>query len=230
MIPFRKLVFCVISYLVLLLITLLKGSDHVHSIIGIRTCSLAYWVVYLSYVPISLVLTYIIACVVSDEYLYRKEIGYPYNSSDIKWNKRVIIKYSLFALFTGLLSGLLGIGGGLLLGPLLLELGIHPIVSTATSNFLVVFISSSTSVQYSLMGMMNFNYGSVCTILSTVGSYFGTLMIQRYLERTGRNSILVFALAIVLGMSTLFIPGHTIIQMMKQVKNGINIWDFKPPC
>jgi len=52
---------------------------------------------------------------------------------------------------SGILAGLLGIGGGLILGPLLLELGLHPIVSTATTNFLVLFTSSSTSIQFFLL-------------------------------------------------------------------------------
>jgi uncharacterized membrane protein YfcA len=230
LVPFQKIIFCFISYLVLLLITLLKGSEHYTSIAGIKSCSPLYWGVYLSYIPISIVITIITGRIVCDEYNYRLTIGYPYHSSDVKWNRDILVKYPLYALFTGLLSGLLGIGGGLILGPLLLELGIHPLVSTATSNFLVVFISSSTSLQYSIMGMMNFNYGSVCIVLSTIGSYIGTLLIQKYLERTKRNSILVFTLAAVLGISTIFIPGHTVIQMKNQMQNGIDIWDFKSPC
>ncbi len=34
----------------------------------------------------------------------------------------------MYALLSGTLAGLLGIGGGLILGPLLLELGLHPLV------------------------------------------------------------------------------------------------------
>jgi len=49
------------------------------------------------------------------------------------------------------MAGLLGIGGGLILGPLLLQLNIHPMVSTATSNFLVLFTASSTSIQFIIL-------------------------------------------------------------------------------
>jgi uncharacterized membrane protein YfcA len=228
--PFNKILFCLISYSMLLIITLVKGSAHFSSIVGIRTCSPLYWAVYLAYLPICLVITYIVGKMVSEEYNYRVEIGYPYHFSDIKWSTEIIIKYPLYALSAGILSGLLGIGGGLILGPLLLELGVHPVVSTATSNFLVVFISSSTTLQYIMLGMMNFNYGTVCTVLSTIGSYVGTLLIQRYLERTKRNSILVFTLAAVLGISTIFIPGHTFVQMMKKIKDNVDIWEFHSPC
>lgn len=230
LIPFNKVKYCIISYILLLMITLLKGSSHSPSIINIQICSPSYWLIYLSYLPICLIITYIVGIIVYEEYTYRTEIGYPYHQSDVRWSKELIIKYPLYAFSAGILSGLLGIGGGLILGPLLLDLGIHPLVSTATSNFLVVFISGSTTIQYMLHGMMNYNYGFVCTILSTVGSCIGTFLIQKYLEKTKKNSVLVFILASVLAISTISIPGHTIIHMMKEINEGVDIWMFHPPC
>jgi uncharacterized membrane protein YfcA len=128
------------------------------------------------------------------------------------------------------MAGLLGIGGGLILGPLLLELGLHPIVSTATSNFLVLFISSSTSIQFILLGMMNLDYGIACTIASTIGSFIGTILIQRLIRMTKRNSYLVFTLAAVLGISTIFIPAHTLMQLVEQINEGRSIGTFNSPC
>jgi uncharacterized membrane protein YfcA len=208
----------------------MKGSDHMKSLVGIVRCSFIYWSVYLSYLPICLLITYIVGKMIYEEYNYRVEIGYPYHSSDIKWTMSAIIRYPFYALSAGILSGLLGIGGGTVLGPMLLELGIHPMVSTATSNFLVLFISSSTTLQYIMMGMMNFDYGFICTLLSTLGSYFGTLIIQKYMEKTKKASILVFTLAGVLILSTIFIPGHTLINLLKQIREGEKIWQFGSAC
>ena len=161
------------------------------------------------------------------EYQNRKAIKYPYHKSDIKWSMGIVVRYPFYGFFGGVMAGLLGIGGGLILGPLLLDLGLHPMVSTATSNFLVLFTSSSTSVQFILHGMMNFKYGFVCTICSTVGSYIGTVAIQRLVESTGRASMLIFTLAIVLAASTVFIPTYTFIQILD---NGKDIWKTGSPC
>jgi hypothetical protein len=78
--------------------------------------------------------------------------------------------------------------------------------------------------------MVNYDYGVVCIMLSTLGSYVGTLLIQNYLARTKRNSTLVLTLSCVLGFSTIFIPAYTLIQTTQQIEKGINIWDFKSPC
>ncbi len=118
-------------------------------------CSVEYWFIYLSFLPFSLLVTYIVSRKIKNEYLYRVSIGYPYNNTDIKWCNTIFIKFPLYAFISGIMAGLLGIGGGLILGPLLLQLGLHPVVSTATSNFLVLFTSSSTSIQFILLVKLN---------------------------------------------------------------------------
>ena len=157
-------------------------------------------------------------------------MGFPYHLTDLKWNLYFVIKYPIYGFICGVLAGVLGIGGGLVLGPMLLEMGINPIISTATSNFLVLFTSSSTTIQFIIMGMMNFDYGFICTICSTIGSLIGTLAIQNLLKKTGRPSILIFSLAIVLSISTILIPWDTSMKIKQKVEAGINIWVINSAC
>lgn len=116
-----------------------------------------YWLIYLAYLPFALLITYYVSNKILKEYTYRKAIGFEYSDQDIKWDSNNIrSKFPLYGFFSGVLAGLLGIGGGLILGPLLLELGLHPVVSTATTNFLVLFTSSSTSIQFILLVIINY--------------------------------------------------------------------------
>ena len=46
------------------------------------------------------------------------------------------------------MPGLLGIGGGIVIGPLLLELGADPVMAAATSALMVLFSSSSAALAY----------------------------------------------------------------------------------
>jgi uncharacterized membrane protein YfcA len=112
---------------------------------------MTYWLIYFIYFPFALYMTYLAINKIRKEYEYRLSINYPYNSTDIKWAEGIFFKFPIYAFISGLMAGMLGIGGGLILGPLLLQLGLHPMVSTATSNFLVLFTSSSTSIQFIML-------------------------------------------------------------------------------
>lgn len=78
--------------------------------------------------------------------------------------------------------------------------------------------------------MMNLDYGIACTIASTIGSYIGTILIQKLIHKTKRNSYIIFALGVVLGLSTLLIPAHTLWNIVLQIQEGKSIWNFNSPC
>lgn len=78
--------------------------------------------------------------------------------------------------------------------------------------------------------MMNLDFGIACTIMSSIGSFIGTVLIQKLIQKTGRNSYIIFALALVLGVSTLMIPAHTFMKIIDQIQSGKSIWTFQKPC
>lgn len=59
-------------------------------------------------------------------------------------------------LFSGILAGFLGIGGGTVLVPLLVTLGYTPVESVATSSLAILMTSLSGSIQNWRMGFFNF--------------------------------------------------------------------------
>lgn len=77
---------------------------------------------------------------------------------------------------------------------------------------------------------MNFDYGIACTIASSLGSFIGTILIQKLIKISKRNSYLIYVLGIVLGASTLLIPSHTFFQILKDINDGKNIWKLNSPC
>lgn len=46
----------------------------------------------------------------------------------------------------------------LVVGPLLLEMGVHPLVGVATSSFTVLLTGSSTAIQFLIMGVVSWDY------------------------------------------------------------------------
>ena len=74
-------------------------------------------------------------------------IDIPEWGRDVKWDTANLCKLPAVGLVAGTFSGMLGIGGGMITGPLLLKLGTNPQVSSASTGFMLVFTASSTSIQ-----------------------------------------------------------------------------------
>ena len=58
-------------------------------------------------------------------------------------------------------AGLLGIGGGMIVSPLLLELGLHPQVAAATSSLMVLFSASSAALSFAFDHLLNIDYALI---------------------------------------------------------------------
>jgi hypothetical protein len=56
------------------------------------------------------------------------------DSGDLKWNRRTTVVYPAVCISAGVIAGMLGLGGGLVLTPLMLELGVYPAVSVASTQ------------------------------------------------------------------------------------------------
>ena len=63
--------------------------------------------------------------------------------------------------FIGVVAGLLGLGGGELMAPLLLALGMLPQVASATSAFMIALTSSADVVHYLFEGVLEPDPGYV---------------------------------------------------------------------
>jgi hypothetical protein len=62
---------------------------------------------------------------VQHEFNYRTSIAFPYDLKDINWNFDKSLKISIIGFLSGFIAGIIGIGGGVVLGPILLSLGIQ---------------------------------------------------------------------------------------------------------
>jgi hypothetical protein len=56
------------------------------------------------------------------------------DAGDLKWSPRSTLLYPAVCVSAGVIAGLLGLGGGLVLTPLMLELGVHPATSAASTQ------------------------------------------------------------------------------------------------
>ncbi len=91
----------------------------------------------------------------------------------------------------------------MILGPLMLVMGVHPRVSTATTATMIVLTSSSVAVLFVISGLVPWQYALCFFFTCMFGSLFGKTIIDRYVKRTGKPSILIFILATIIALATI---------------------------
>ena len=219
-----KLKYIIIPFLIMAGLSILRESEIVSK------CSAIYWILMFSFLAIVLIYDYFIYNHIQTEYSYRKIIGFPYDDRDLNWTNQTIIKLCFIGFLAGFIAGVIGIGGGVVLGPILLDLGVHPIVGTVTTNMLVLITSSSTTFQFILFKMLNIEYGIICIIFSALGSYCGTYLVNTYVKKTGKQSFIVLVLFCVVIISAIVLPLSSLINILEDYNKGHNIFEFESLC
>jgi len=93
-------------------------------------------------------------------------------------------------LLVGFLSGLFGVGGGFLLTPLLMMIGIPPTVAAASDANQIVAASTSGAFAHWRMGNVDFKMGSILVIGGVVGGTVGVQFIK-ILRAAGNADFLI---------------------------------------
>lgn len=96
--------------------------------------------------------------------------------------------------FAGLLSGMLGIGGGGIISPLMLILGFNPKKTAAITAFVVPFSSFSGFLTYWVIGNINWKILIIASIAGIAGALLGTIFMHKRLNPQTVKKILALIL------------------------------------
>ena len=111
------------------------------------------------------------------------------------WTPRRLAAVSAITVAGGVLAGALGIGGGMVLGPMLLHLGVLPQVASATASFFVLVSSGSSVAALAAAGRLNLEYGAVLAATCLLSAVAGVALVGKLVKRSGKASLVVFLLA-----------------------------------
>lgn len=90
----------------------------------------------------------------------------------------------------GLLSGIFGVGGGFLMTPLLIMIGIPPTVAAASDSNQIVGASTSGTMAHFRLGNVDFKMGSLLLVGGVLGGTLGVQIIK-VLRRMGNADFLI---------------------------------------
>ncbi|HWT77650.1 MAG TPA: sulfite exporter TauE/SafE family protein [Candidatus Methylomirabilis sp.] len=126
----------------------------------------------------------------------------------------------------GLLSGLFGVGGGFLLTPLLMFLGISPIVAAASGSAAIVAAATTGTLEHSRAGTVDYKMGFTLFAGGSIGSVAGVELLH-WLNRLGpANSVIRVLYVVMLGA----IGGFMLAESVRTWRRGIYLSErrFQP--
>jgi uncharacterized membrane protein YfcA len=111
-------------------------------------------------------------------------------------SKNRLVTGVLLAFFGGLASGLLGIGGGAVLVPIMVLVLMMPIhIAVATSMFTMILTSLSGVAQHYALGNVNLEFALLIAVGSVLGAQLGAYTSKRV---SGKNLRRIFAVVLII--------------------------------
>lgn len=183
--------------------SLMRGGKTIDSIIGIEQCSPMSWIVLVGGQIVLLLMSV---------------IGYQCNKKTFKEADNEVlavkqtddsgmtpqearIKLIAATYLAGVISGFIGVGGGMILGLYMLTIGLDVLASTALSNFIVLISSGSTTFQFVAIGAIQVDNSLIFIGVALVGSAMGNLIFKRILKKLQKPSLIVWLLFSVLWLA-----------------------------
>ena len=169
------------------------------------------------------IISYYIINYIKKDYENKRLNNYIFLEGDIIWNNSNIFKFIIIASLTGVLSTYMGIGGGMLITPIMIQVGMIPEVVIATGSITTFFSSLISTLNYLLAGRLNLNYGILLSIMSMLGSFVGLKLSDLILTKLKRQSILIFIVSLIL-----LISGVMLVNSM--MMNDLDCFEIKNYC
>mmetsp|Transcript_28742 Transcript_28742/g.61136 ORF Transcript_28742/g.61136 Transcript_28742/m.61136 type:complete len:505 (+) Transcript_28742:115-1629(+) len=189
---------------ILVVCIVLRGGKSGPSVIGVHMCSEEYWII--------------------------TAIGFAFLlASGAAARHPDIAVVRCFGV--GVVSSIVGIGGGVLLNPMLLGMGLTPQMATATVTLMITMVSSNATINFLVAGAIPLVPTLALSSATFLGSLAGKSVVGWLIAKTGRNSILIFMLVGFMCISLLVAFIEAGEGLHSDIKDHINPFlKFENPC
>lgn len=138
--------------------------------------------------------------------IYVTYLNYKHNPSinlNMQLHSLFLISFASFSI--GILSTMLGIGGGMLVAPLLIFLKIDSNIVMATNSMTTFFSALTSSMQYIIVGNIKYDFMLLFILLSIISSKTGLSYVKTINKKCSSTWPLILLLGLVIFISSILI-------------------------
>ncbi|KPA84556.1 hypothetical protein ABB37_01091 [Leptomonas pyrrhocoris] len=146
------------------------------------------------------------------------------------WNQNTSINFPMVAVIAGAAAAMLGIGGGLVLGFVLYEVGLVPQEASVTGGMATFFIAFSAALQLLVTGSLVVDYGLVFFVVGLFATGLGQFVFMKYIKEHGLSYLIIAALATIVGGSLVVLGGYGIYNAVDSVRENGDVMAFGRLC
>jgi len=230
----NKLGTVALLWLILCVGVIIRGSSvGESSLVGIKYCSGGFWGIFAVIPIVQILFSAFFGKLEIDRNTLTDNLESVQRTSSkalddyakVEWNWGNVVRYMVYAFVCGLLAGCLGIGGGLVLSPLLLELGFYPAVASGISGMAVLVTSTSALLAYGLANKVYWQFVILLMPLTFISTMIGKVLIDRYAERNNKQSVIIWSVAIFLVLCLIMLTAKGLADLVSNPDFG-----FSSPC
>ncbi|RNF04622.1 uncharacterized protein Tco025E_07931 [Trypanosoma conorhini] len=145
-------------------------------------------------------------------------------------NAKTTILYPLVSIVAGIAAAMLGIGGGLVLGFVLYEVGLIPEEAAVTGGVVTLFLTLSSALSLLIEGHLLIDYAGVFFACGLVSAFLGEFVFMRLIKKYRAHFLIVAALVTITAGSLAFMSGFGIYNSLNLVHNGGSVLTFGRVC
>jgi len=226
----RDKIFAVCTmFFVVIFLNIMVGGGAFQSPWGIRCGSLAFWTVHVIIGAFLVASAWAAQVYLVNRHEIKELVSFTFVHGDIRWDSRGAVIYPLVFVSAGLFAGIFGIGGGMIAVPILLTMGVHPIVATATSSCMILFTSFASVTSFAIFDILLWDYAPICLAVGFFPTLLGQI-IMKQARKAGkvhghnfeRNSIIAYSIGGVVLLSAVLMTVQYIISIIRMESNVVD--------
>ena len=213
------------------LVSLLRPGKTPTSLVGIKKCSAGDFLVLAGFAAMMAFLPFYAYKLIKSEQEHKDKIGWTKAKDEVYLDRNKFIFSNIWSGISGLISTLLGIGGGILLNPLMAILQYMPATASWTININALVGRFAAVIVHIIYGDLLYDYVLFCGVIIAVAVFLSENVINYFLLKklkSQRPYAMIF-----LGVVFFSLVLNVLVGVDKWVtdqRQGLDVWKFKSLC